>query len=141
MEWLILLIVCAVLGGVIGSGKGIHGGALAGLLLGPLGVLIVAVWPNQKKQKMEEENLALQRAQLQALQASPIAASPQYAPPPPPPGASRTYRIASNGEDLGEMSIPAIKRMISGGQLTMKDHYLDPDGNEWVPLDCLPGID
>ena len=50
---------------------------------------------------------------------------------PPPPGAQRTYRIASNGKDLGEFSVSAIKQLLEAGKLTMQDYYFDHDSNDW----------
>lgn len=46
MVYVIIWIICAVLGGMIGSSKGRGGAGVAlGLLLGPIGVLIVAFLP------------------------------------------------------------------------------------------------
>jgi len=44
-------------------------------------------------------------------------------------------RIASNGQDLGEVSVATVKQMLKGGQLTPQDYFLDVEANEWVPLD------
>jgi len=44
-------------------------------------------------------------------------------------------RIASNGQDLGEVSVETVKQMLKSGQLTQQDYYLDVGANEWVPLD------
>ena len=63
--------------------------------------------------------------------------APQPARIPPPPG-RRTYRIASNGEDLGDMPIATVKQMLNAGKLTSQDYYFDPNANEWISLDCLP---
>ena len=59
---------------------------------------------------------------------------------PLPPGAERRFRIASNGEELGELSVSAIQKMLTAGKLTMQDYYLDRDANDWMPLDCLPDL-
>jgi len=49
MIWVIVWIVCGILGGVIGSSKGRKGlGYGLGFLLGPIGILIVAVMPEDK---------------------------------------------------------------------------------------------
>ena len=64
-----------------------------------------------------------------------------------PPGGPRTalptgktYRIARNGTELGDQKIPAIKAMIARGELSLKDYYLDPVANDWMPLDCLSDL-
>lgn len=49
MVWVIVWIFCGVLGGVIGSSKGRKGlGYGLGFLLGPIGLLIMAVMPEDK---------------------------------------------------------------------------------------------
>ena len=65
---------------------------------------------------------------------------PRSRPVPPPPGAQQTYRVASNGKDLGEFPVSAIKQLIEAGKLTMQDYYFDHDSNDWMPLDCLPDL-
>ena len=64
----------------------------------------------------------------------------QPRPVPPPPGARHMYRVASNGKDLGEFPVSAIKQLIEAGKLTMQDYYFDHDSNDWMPLDCLPDL-
>ncbi|MPL66006.1 hypothetical protein SDC9_11674 [bioreactor metagenome] len=50
MIWVVIWIACGVLGGIIGSSKGRKGlGWGLGFLLGPIGMLIVAVMPEDKK--------------------------------------------------------------------------------------------
>jgi len=74
------------------------------------------------------------------VRASEPRAVPQPRVIPPPPGAQQTYRVASNGKDLGEFPVSAIKQLIEAGKLTMQDYYFDHDSNEWMPLDCLPDL-
>ena len=69
-----------------------------------------------------------------------IAPVPQPRPVPPPPGAQQTFRVASNGKDLGEFPASAIKQLIEAGKLTMQDYYFDHDSNDWMPLDCLQDL-
>ncbi len=58
MVYVIIWIVCAVLGGMVGSSKGRGGAGVAlGLLLGPIGVLIVAFLPANTA-KAEEKALS-----------------------------------------------------------------------------------
>jgi len=61
-------------------------------------------------------------------------------PVPLPPNAERRYRIAVRGKDIGEHDVSEIKRMIDSREITMQDHYFDEDGNDWMPLDCLPDL-
>lgn len=140
---LIVWLASIVLGCAVGSGKGqLPAGLLFSLILGPLGVLLVLCTPNlvkdrehAERQKTEKAQLDLQSAQLEELRQ--IRAQP---PVPPPPGSARTYRIAKDGNDLGDVSIPAIKQMLVTGGITMRDYYLDVSSNEWKPLDCLPDL-
>ena len=60
--------------------------------------------------------------------------------PPPPPGRQQYYRIARNGEDLGEFPASTIKQMITAGQLTLMDYYFDVEANDWMQLECLPAL-
>lgn len=50
MVWLIVWIICGVLGGIIGSSKGRQGlGFGLGFLLGPIGLIIIAVMSEDKE--------------------------------------------------------------------------------------------
>jgi len=50
MLWVVVWIICGVLGGMIGSGKGKKGmGWALGLILGPIGVIILAFIPEDTK--------------------------------------------------------------------------------------------
>lgn len=50
MIFLIIWIVCGILGAVIGSNKGVGClGAILGFVLGPLGLLIVVVTPDETR--------------------------------------------------------------------------------------------
>lgn len=76
-------------------------------------------------------------------QPPPLPASP---PPPLPssgtllPDTEQCYRIASNGNDLGELTVTTIKMMLSSGELTMQDYYLDENENAWMPLERLSDL-
>ena len=62
----------------------------------------------------------------------------QYVPPPPMAKAAiQSFRIASNGQELGEIALPVIRTMMSAGRLLDTDHYFDPIANEWRTLDQL----
>jgi hypothetical protein len=60
--------------------------------------------------------------------------------PPPPPARTFTeqcYRIAKDGQDLGEFSVTVIQQMINSGQLTSHDHYFDYATNNWLEIAAL----
>lgn len=48
-----------------------------------------------------------------------------------------TYRIARNGEDIGEHSISTIKNWIEAGFLTGNDYYLDSSFNQWREINII----
>ena len=137
------IVIWSVLGAVIGNSRGqMASGIVWCLLLGPLGVIIVLLLPNLKQQEKDQmqakesaRQIAFQQAQLAELKRLSGAVVP-----PPPPGRSALYRIAKDGNDLGEVSLPAIKQMLVTGGLSMNDYYLDAAANAWVPLDQLPGV-
>lgn len=122
---------------------GIIGGAIYGVITGFL---------SAGKKKLEEEKLKLQKqqmlhlqAQLQQLQMAQIMQAPKVTSLPPPPGQRRVlpmhvYRIARNGEDLGEMSVSSINQLIRDCQLSMEDFYFDVEANDWLTLHCLPEL-
>ena len=58
-------------------------------------------------------------------------------PPPPPPPHEPTFRIASNGKDIGAIVLSEIIKMRQQGGLTKFDHFLDPNTNCWQPIDNL----
>jgi len=51
-----------------------------------------------------------------------------------------SFRIARNGQDLGELPVSTIKQMIASGQLSMQDYYFDTGANDWKSLDCLAAV-
>ena len=136
--------ISIVVGCLIGSSKGqFASGFLLSLLLGPLGVIIVLCLPNLTKQKEDAERkkllalqIQLQQAQLQKLDQLHRGGSSL----PPPPGYEPKLRIASNGQDLGEMPVGTVKTMLRNGKLTQQDYYFDSDSNNWMQLDCCPDL-
>ncbi|MEK0449441.1 MAG: hypothetical protein RL088_1709 [Verrucomicrobiota bacterium] len=66
---------------------------------------------------------------------------------PPPPRRAQTsnsatnkiFRIARDGEDIGEMSLDAIRKCLRERTLSIHDHFYDPVTNEWLTLDKLAG--
>jgi len=53
------------------------------------------------------------------------------------PAVERSYKIAFKGEEIGEFPITAIRNMLRGGMISVRDYYFDPDTNEWKPLEQL----
>lgn len=147
--WFSWFVFFTLIGWAVGSSRGKPlVGFLAGLLLGPIGCLLTCLGPNLREEKKKDkekkeqqalmqQQIALQKAQLEAMQRL-QSASP--ASMPPPPGSKRTLRIAKDGQDLGEIDIPKIKMMLQSGQLTTQDFYFDLDANEWMTLDCNPSL-
>ena len=137
-----IFIVSIVIGCLIGSAKGqFASGFILSLLLGPLGVLIVLCLPNLVREKEESDHkkqlavqIHLQQAQLRKLDQM------QRTPMPPPPGYEPKLRVASSGQDLGEMPVASVKLMLKSGKLTPQDYYFDTDSNNWMPLDCCPDL-
>jgi hypothetical protein len=145
------LLYWGVIGGLVGLAIGQTRGRplpgfFLGLLIGPIGWLLVLVGPNPKKAKEDKEKqdllqqqFALQQAQLEELkrlQNPPRASSPTL----PPPGARETIHIAKNGEDLGPVTVAEVKRMLADGRLTIEDYYFDVCCNEWLELAGHPTL-
>ena len=65
-------------------------------------------------------------------------------PPPPPPRSMKpdpVYCVASNGVDLGEMKVSAIRTAISEGRISYEDHYFDVTANAWRVLQGLAHLE
>lgn len=135
-------IFCTIIGGAIGMAKDrVVSGVIWGGLLGPIGIIVVLCLPNLKKQKEEaitKQQLALQ-IQLQEAQLEQLRQTSRTSPP-PPTGYQPTLRIASNGQDLGELPVETVKLMLQSGKLTLQDFYLDTDSNDWMQLDCCTAL-
>jgi len=145
-----LLIISALIGGFVGGaigqsrGRPVEGFVL-GLLLGPIGWICVLVGPNPKKEKEDnakqtllQQQISLQKAQLETMQKL-LLPTTRFSPP-QPPGAKLLLRIAKNGQDLGDIELSRVKGMLRNNSLSLQDYYFDVDANEWMPLDCNPSI-
>lgn len=145
MEFFLIWIFSIIIGCLIGSAKDRFGSGLVwSFLFGPLGVLVVLCLPNLKKQKEDAERkqqialqLQLQQAQLQKLDQLQRNAQP---PPPPPPGNEPKLRIASNGQELGELPVATVKVLLRNGKLTPQDYYFDAHNNDWMQLESCPAL-
>ena len=144
MEILIFWIVMIVIGCLISGSKGRGStGFWLAFLLGPLGVLIMLAMSNLKKEEEQNERkrlfaaqMQVQQAQLRKLEQLSMAAIPI----PQPRVSHQNLRIASGGQDLGEMPAATVRAMLQNGKLSLQDHYFDRDANEWMPLDCCVAI-
>jgi hypothetical protein len=92
---LLLWFICGLIGGAIGRDRGRNDGFVFGFLLGPLGLLILYLGPNPKRDKDERENrlreqrraeerhqrqLSEMRAMIDSLSANQSADSPKAIP-------------------------------------------------------------
>jgi hypothetical protein len=138
MELLMVLAVSVLIGAAIGESRGRMGaGAIFALLLGPIGWLIVFLGPNHKKEAAEKKQadvlakqFAIQQQQLDALRS--LQTVHRSAP--------STIRVAKDGQDLGDMEIPAVLLMLKTGQLTGQDYCFDVAANEWITIDANPDL-
>ncbi len=57
-----------------------------------------------------------------------------------PPQASDAphLRISFGGQELGNLPLPTVQRLLQMGKLTLQDEYLDPQCNKWLPLGRCP---
>lgn len=142
MEFLLVWIFSIIIGCMIGAAKDQSAsGFIWSFLFGPLGVLVVLCLPNRKKEKEEAERkhqaatqMQLQQAQLQRLEQM------QRAPLPAAQSQIRQLRIASGGEDLGDVPVPTVKLMLKTGKLTPQDYYFDVHANDWLALAECPDL-
>jgi hypothetical protein len=146
MELIIGIIIGCLVGLAIGQTRGRPlAGFFLGLLIGPIGWLLVFFGPNPKKKKEEEEmqalvnqQLARQNAQLQAnqrMQSHAILVNT-----PQKQVQLTTIRIAKNGLDLGDFDIPKVKLMLRNGELTRQDYYYDTQCNDWMTIEWCPDL-
>ena len=111
MTFLLLWVVFGVIGYFIGNQKGRPGeGAVLGVLLGPIGWLVVHFGPDFRTSK--DKTKAVERA--------------------------AKIRVAKDGQDLGPIDLPAIKLHLRSGHLTWHDYYYDEDAADWLALASCP---
>ena len=137
-------LLCMIIGTALAAGKGRAGSGLVWtFLFGPLGVLIVILLPNLKKKEQDrqkkqfDEQMRLQKAQLQQLEA--LSKAPATAPP-PSNKPDLSYRVARNGEDIGEMPLSKISALLRAQKLAKTDYYFDTQLKEWVAIEFLDGV-
>lgn len=157
-----VMIVCGMIGYSVRVSKGNEGAGFAlGLLFGPIGIVISLLLPdqNRKREREREENEARQisvkqiellQAQLDELKSIKSGKRLYQAdigrislPTPPADRADfsgQWIRVASNGEDLGDMTIAEVRRALMERRMDLGDFYLEPQRNEWLPLADHPQL-
>jgi len=111
MTFLLLWAVFGVIGYFIGNQKGRPvEGAVLGVLLGPIGWLVVRFGPDFRTS--QDKAKAVDR--------------------------SARIRVAKDGQDLGPIDLPAIKLHLRSGHLTWQDYYYDEDAADWLALASCP---
>ncbi len=162
---IVWLLLCALVGKV-GEGRGhsLASGFLVSLFLSPLvGLLFVLVFSGDPKAKRKA---ALASGQLQVCpfcaemiqRAAVVCPHCRNAIPTGRPGMAQsanndplgvygkmedeededTFRVAKAGEDLGEMTLKAIRRKVRRGELdTVNDHYWDSAAQQWESLGVI----
>jgi hypothetical protein len=131
----IIWIFSVIIGSLIGSSKDrLLSGIIWSIIFGPLGVIVVLCLPNLKKQKEESERkqqlelqLKIQQEQLKKLDLINRSGASSH---------EQKMRIASNGEDLGELPVATIKLMLKTGKLTTQDYYYDSEMKDWMQIEC-----
>ena len=63
-------------------------------------------------------------------------APPISMPPPRRAGKDLMLHIARDGVDWGEVEVANVKQFLADGELSYQDHFLDPETNSWLTLDC-----
>lgn len=117
--------VFGVIGYVVGEAKGRPGqGAVLGILLGPIGWLVVFFGRDYRK---KGESSIVRAVAARADESLRAFAEPKL-------------RIAKDGADIGEMDIPSVKLHIKTGHLTSSDFYYDQSLADWHPLDVCPAL-
>ena len=113
MTFLLLWAVFGVIGYFIGGQKGrATEGAVLGLLLGPIGWLVVRFGPDFRTDKDKIKSVEK----------------------------SVRIRVAKDGQDLGLIDLPAIKLHLRSGHLTWHDYYYNEDDADWVALATCPQL-
>lgn len=115
MEIVMIWVVCAVVGAMIGANKGQDvSGMVWPILLGPLGVIIVLALPNKVKMeveaaqlKLKTEELRVQKEILRELQTQRLASQTTPPPAPPLPPLPTSDRLE---EFIPESLRPAMRR-------------------------------
>lgn len=108
---LLVWVMFGVIGHFIGKQKGRPvEGAVLGVLLGPIGWMVVHFGPDYRTEK--DKVKAVEK--------------------------TAAIRVAKDGEDLGLMDLPSIKLRLRSGQLTSLDYYYNEEDADWRPLGSCP---
>lgn len=143
MEFLVVIYWClasatfGALGYAIGNTEPGSGplGALLGLLLGPIGWVIVILLNMSKKSSRERfESLQFQRYEV--LRAERAADALREATRPP----VTNVRIRREEKVIGSWDVHQIREFLQNGTLCWEDEYFDPAQKGWVQLAGHPDV-
>ena len=146
VEIIVTYLVFIFIGVLIGESKGRPGAGLFwGLLLGPLGWLLVGLGPNFKKKEEARQDaevqmqIKLQQAQLEEIRALRLENSVDLpADTRSSFGTKNTIRISLDGQEIRERTMIEAIHLLEGGEVTLEDLYFDETSEDWVPLESHP---
>ena len=130
-------LVCGALAGIIGAmEKNGAVGALLGIFLGPLGVLIIALMNmSQRNARSRDEDRVMLAYQARPLVAreSHLSRGPVAVPE------EKRLRIQREGQVLGTWTVEEVRGFLQEGSLVWQDLFYDVVRREWMPLSEYPG--
>jgi hypothetical protein len=157
-------LIFGAVGALIGNRKGAAGsGFFLGVMLGPLGWIITAISKGNRiacpacRELVDPAATICPKCQTR-LGAAAAVATNRAAPmssitqletgtasvPAPPrrkvisdPG---QLHVSCDGNDWGKQPIEHVRGWLVAGNLTMADHYFDPEMQQWLTLDCHPDL-
>ena len=141
LSWIIFSVCVAILADK--RGRSPVGFFFLAILISPLisGVIVLCMNDLRAAKERSKINNVMQmqmRAQQQQLEElRKMQTTNQGGRALPPSGARDLINVSSSGEDLGPLSINAIRRMIDDGKLSLEDYY-DTTCNDWIELGGHP---
>ncbi len=136
--WVIFMGVMGAVGYALGASKGNGAlGLLLGLLLGPLGWLIVVVVNMNKKSEdpgMVQYLVAKEQAAQAAINRAQQVRTPMAAPE------LKKVRVQRDGKVIGNWTVEEVRELLETQELVWEDLYFDADRKDWVQLAGHPGV-
>ncbi len=131
LYWCLAIGVFGLIGYAIGNTEPGSGplGALLGLVIGPIGWVIVILL-NMSKKSSRERTEALQFQRYEALRAERAAHELREAARPP----ATNVRVRREGKVLGSWELNQIQEFLENGTLQWEDEYFDVAQRGWVQL-------
>lgn len=127
-------------------GRSLVGFLFLAMLISPLiaGIIVLCIEDLRAAKERSKTDSLMQmqiRAQQQQLEELRKMQMPNSGGRPLPPiGARDMINISKGGEDLGQLSVADVKRMLDDGRLTLEDSYFDTSCNEWLDLAGHPTL-